>query len=53
MMALVGVELSVDEDSIPAGGRKVIRVKMRPCVRGRHTLTVIYQLNLPSKTTIT
>ncbi|XP_065886516.1 cilia- and flagella-associated protein 65-like [Dysidea avara] len=42
-----GVELSVDEDSIPAGGRKVIRVKMRPCVRGRHTLTVIYQLNLP------
>ena len=52
-LALIGVELSVNEDSIPAGGRKMIRVKMRPCVRGRHTLTVTYQLNLPSKVTIT
>ena len=43
----LGVELDINDNVIPAEGRKVIRVKIRPYVRGQHTLELKYRLEIP------
>lgn len=39
--------MRVTDNSIPAGGKKNIRIKIRPCIRGQHTITLNYQLVIP------
>ena len=41
------MELKVTDDTLPAGGKKNIRIKIRPCVRGQHTIKLKYQLEIP------
>lgn len=43
----LGVELRVTDDVIPAGGRKIVRIKIRPCIRGQHTIELQYKLKMP------
>jgi len=35
------------DDVIPAGGRKIVRIKIRPCVRGQHNIELQYKLKMP------
>ena len=44
---MIGVELRVTDNTIPAGGKKNIRIKIRPCIRGQHTIKLKYQLDIP------
>ena len=46
VMIQSGVELRVNDNSIPAGGKKSLRIKIIPCVRGQHTITLKYKLKI-------
>ena len=41
------MELRVTDTTIPAGGKKNIRIKIRPCICGQHTITLKYRLDIP------
>ena len=41
------MELGATDNTIPAGGKKSIRIKIRPCIRGHNTITLKYRLVIP------
>ena len=46
IMIQSGVEAKVNGNSIPAGGKKNLRMKIVPCAHGQHTIKLKYKLEI-------